>query len=101
MAITQATEFIFCQSVTPYGFFFNLRHYFGIIFDALAIIIMQLCYKNYALNTGEKFNLTFRSVADIHSQLLRMPLQKAGKPIQFSHLWKKTVLPFWLVKRYF
>ena len=86
MAITQATEFIFCQSVTPEGFFFNLRHYFGIILDALAIIIMQLCYQNYALNTGEKLNLTFRSVANIHFQLFRMPLQKAGKPIQFSYL---------------
>ena len=23
---------------------------------------MQLCYQNYALNTGEKFNLTFRKL---------------------------------------
>ena len=75
------------------GIFFNLLYYFGIIFDALAIIIVQLCYQNYALNTGEKSNLTFRSVADIHSQLFRMPLQKVGKPIQFSHLWKKPYYP--------
>ena len=52
MTITQATELIFCQSVTPKGFFFNLPHYFGIILDALAIIIMQFMLSKLCTEYG-------------------------------------------------
>ena len=75
------------------GIFFNLHHHFGIILDALAIIIMQLCYQNYALNTGEKFNLTFRSVADIHSNYFACRSKRRENRYNFPTCEKKPYYP--------
>ena len=58
-----------------------------IILDALAIMIMQLCYQNYSLNTDGKFNFTCRVRCKYSPSITSHVAPKGWKNrYDFSHL---------------